>query len=419
MFKNDAKRARPEGALLPSEATKRNDPFASFLIIGISDSPEQELSKEALEAIARGKVFSGGKRHYELIKSRLPQGARWIDITVPLSDVFKQYKGHREIVVFASGDPLFYGFAATLQREFPDARIEVYPWFNSLQMLAHRMLLPYQDMRAVSLTGRAWKDFENALIRGEKLIGVLTDKTRTPRAIAAMMQEYGYDNYSITIGECMGNPDHEKVTTMTVAQAMFYDAAQPNCLILQQTESRGRLFGIPCERFDLLDGRVNMITKMPIRLATLAALELGRRRSFWDIGFCTGSVSIEARLQFPHLDITAFEKRPQGRDLLLANSRRFGAPGINGVIADFMEIDPNLYPAPDAVFIGGHGGHMKEILETINQVLIPGGTIVFNSVSDESAAAFRQGIESIGRRVTGCTRIAVDEHNPILIMKAE
>ena len=27
---SDAKRARPEGTLLPSEATKRNDPFASL-----------------------------------------------------------------------------------------------------------------------------------------------------------------------------------------------------------------------------------------------------------------------------------------------------------------------------------------------------------------------------------------------------
>ena len=285
---------------------------ASFLIIGISDNPEQELTAAAQKAIARGKVFSGGKRHYELMKSRLPQGAQWIEITVPLADVFKQYKGIPEIVVFASGDPLFYGFAATVQREFPDAKIEVYPTFNSLQMLAHRMLLSYQDMHAVSLTGRPWKDFQDALISREKLIGVLTDRTRTPRAIASMMQEYGYDNYSITIGECMGNPDHEKVTTMTVAQTMFYEADFPNCMILQMTEQRGRLFGIPEERFDLLDGRVNMITKMPIRLATLAALELGRRKSFWDIGFCTGSVSIEARLQFPHLVITAFEKRPQG-----------------------------------------------------------------------------------------------------------
>ena len=113
-----------------------------FKVIGISDNPEQELTAAAQEAIARGKVFSGGKRHYELMKSRLPQGAQWIEITVPLADVFKQYKGYPEIVVFASGDPLFYGFAATVQREFPDAGIEVYPTFNSLQMLAHRMLLP-------------------------------------------------------------------------------------------------------------------------------------------------------------------------------------------------------------------------------------------------------------------------------------
>ena len=404
MFKNDAK------------GSFNN---ASFLIIGISDNPEQELTAAAQEVIARGKVCSGGKRHYELMKSRLPQGAQWIEITVPLADVFKQYNGIPEIVVFASGDPLFYGFAATVRREFPDAGIEVYPTFNSLQMLAHRMLLPYQDMHAVSLTGRAWKDFQDALINREKLIGVLTDHTRTPRAIASMMQEYGYDNYTITVGECMGNPEHEKVTTMTVAQTMFYDAESPNCMILQMTEQRGKLLGIPEERFELLDGRVNMITKMPIRLATLAALELGRRRSFWDIGFCTGSVSIEARLQFPHLVITAFEKRPEGENLLLTNSRRFGAPGINGVIADFTELDLTTYPAPDAVFIGGHGGHMADMLEQINNVLLPGGVIVFNSVSDESAAMFRQGIERIGKSITGRTRMAVDEHNPILIMKAE
>ena len=388
-------------------------------IIGISDNPQQELVLAAREAIAQGTVFSGGKRHYELMRSRLPEGARWIEITVPLDNVFKQYKGHQEIVVFASGDPLFYGFAATVQRELPEAEIKVYPTFNSLQMLAHRMLLPYQDMRAVSLTGRPWKEFQDALIRQERLIGLLTDRTRTPGAIASMMQEYGYDNYSITIGECMGNPEHEKVTTMTVAQAIFYEAAFPNCIILQMTEQRGCLFGIPEERFELLDGRVNMITKMPVRLATLATLELGRRRSFWDIGFCTGSVSIEARLQFPHLVITAFEKRPQGQKLLDINSRRFGAPGINGVIGDFMETDSNLYPAPDAVFIGGHGGQMKEMLEQINQVLLPGGVIVFNSVSDESAAMFRDGIVSIGRKVTGQTEIKVDEHNTIRILKAE
>ena len=71
-------------------------------------------------------------------------------------------------------------------------------------------------------------------------------------------------------------------------------------------------FGIPEEQFELLDGRANMITKMPVRLLSLSLLDLRNRSVMWDVGFCTGSVSIEAKLQFPHLDIVAFEKREGG-----------------------------------------------------------------------------------------------------------
>lgn len=391
-----------------------------FKIIGISDNPKQELSRGAQESIAQGKVFSGGRRHYELMRERLPQGARWIEITVPLGKVFEQYREYRGIVVFASGDPLFYGFAATVQREIPDAEIMLFPCFNSLQMLAHRMLLPYQDMRAVSLTGRPWKEFDAALIRGEKMIGLLTDHNKNPQRICARMLEYGYDNYTVHVGQMMGNPESERVHKLTVSEcAVHSEFGFPNCMILLQTVKRERPFGIDESRFELLDGRVNMITKMPVRLVTLAALGLGNRRSFWDIGFCTGSVSIEAKLQFPHLEVTAFERREEGARLMAENSRRFGAPGITAVIGDFTETDATAYPAPDAVFIGGHGGRMERMLEIIGSVLLPGGVIVFNSVSEESAELFRQGIAHIDRHVTGYTRIEVDEHNPILVMKAE
>ena len=43
---------------------------------------------------------------------------------------------------------------------------------------------------------------------------------------------------------------------------------------------------------------------------------------------------------------------------------------------------------PDAVFIGGHGGHLEEMIEKVKQVLHPEGCIVFNSVSAESKEAF-------------------------------
>lgn len=388
----------------------------NFTVIGISDSREQRFAPQIVEAIGKARVFSGGKRHHEIVSHLLPEGAVWIDITIPLSRVFEMYKEHQDIVVFASGDPLFYGFAATLQREMPDAKMVVFPSFNSLQLLAHRMCLPYHDMTMVSLTGRPWDKLDEALIRGCQLIGCLTDREHTPHTIMQRMLDYGYDNYVMTVGECLGNDEKERVSEYR-ADAEY---AMPNCVMLQKKgEGRKRLFGIPETDFALLDGRAKMITKMPIRLLSLSMLDLAHRHSMWDVGFCTGSVCIEAKLQFPHLHINAFEVREQGRELMRENSRRFGTPGINTVIADFTTLDLTQYERPDAVFIGGHGGKLKQMVSMIRSVLLPGGCIVFNSVSEESRQLFTEAIEAVGMKLTQSTRIAVDEHNPIYIMKAE
>ena len=105
----------------------------SFLVIGINDSPQPAFTDEVKRVIDGGKVFSGGLRHHEIVGDLLPDGAQWIDITVPLSDVYREYRDvDDKIIIFASGDPLFFGFATTLQREFPDVDIKVYPTSNSL-----------------------------------------------------------------------------------------------------------------------------------------------------------------------------------------------------------------------------------------------------------------------------------------------
>lgn len=391
----------------------------SFTVIGISDSRRQHFAPEVLEAIASGRVFSGGRRHHEIVADLLPADAEWIDITVPLADVFRRYEGHPHVVVFASGDPLFYGFATTLMREFPAARVQVFPAFNSIQMLAHRINLPYQDMVAVSVTGRPWKNLDDALISGYPLIGLLTDRNKTPDAIARRMLEYGYDNYTMTVGEALGNDGQERISHLALSEAAEREFAVPNCVILTQTAPRVRHFGIPENLFTHLDGRAKMITKMPIRLLSLAMLGLPGRRSLWDVGFCTGSVSIEARLQFPHLDVTAFEIRPESERLMQENSRKFGAPGIRAVIGDFLEQDLTAYPRPDAVFIGGHGGRLREMVLRIASVLLPGGFIVFNSVSDDSCRTFREAVAEAGLQIVDSHRMALDDFNPITVLKAQ
>ncbi len=391
---------------------------AKYAVIGITDSRHQWFPPEVMEVIKAGKVFSGGKRHHEIMRDFLPEDAVWIDITVPLSDVFKQYEAYDDIVVFASGDPLFFGFANTIQRECPGCEMKVYPSFNSLQMLAHRMCIPYHDMHVVSLTGRPWDKFDEALINGEPLIGVLTDKKNTPQAIWQRMQDYGYTNYKMTVGENLGNEETERIYEVDNNYQLSIINYQLNCLLLQKTSTRPRPFGIPESAFHLLDGRAKMITKMPIRLISLSMMQLRERKTMWDVGFCTGSVSIEAKLQFPHLKITAFEVREEGRELMEKNSRKFGAPGIETVIGDFLQVDLSGYPKPDAVFIGGHGGKLPEMMNKIYQKLEDGGVIVMNTVVQSSYDVFVQTAKELNMILEEPVRIALDDFNPITILKA-
>ena len=415
-------------------------------VIGISDAREQWFEPRTLDIIKKGKVFSGGKRHHEIMHGFLSEDAVWIDITVPLSDVFEQYKEYEDIVIFASGDPLFFGFASTIQREVPDCNVKVLPYFNSLQMLAHRMCLPYQDMHVVSLTGRPWDKFDEALINGESLIGCLTDKNKTPDAILHRMQEYGYDNYSMTVGECLGNEEKERVTGPLTNSPLTPEGGShpetekwlkrecedvprtdapyggwgaflsPNCIILRKTHDKPRHFGIPESEFELLDGRAKMITKAPIRLVTLSALNIMNARTFWDIGFCTGSVSIEAKLLCPRLHIESFEIRPECEEIINKNMRRFGAPGINIHIGNFLSTDISELPSPDAVFIGGHGGKLMEIVGKVLPHTNKNTRFVINSVSSNSRDLAYESVKKFNLRIISDNRVALDEHNPINII---
>ena len=394
-----------------------------FVVIGITDRPQPWFPPEIMEAIRGGRVFSGGRRHHEIVAPLLPPGAIWIDITGNLDHVFAQYTAD-EIVVFASGDPWFFGFANTIRRRMPDAEMEVWPAFNSLQMLAHQLEMGYEDMRVVSLTGRDWPALDRALIEGAGKIGVLTDRTHSPAAIARRMLEYGYCDYRLYVGEHLGNPVLEKVTELSLEEAARSETAMPNCVMIVGERLRRRQFGIPDKAFTRLDGRDRMITKMPVRLLALQKLELATRRVLWDIGFCTGSVSIEARRMFPHLQVVAFEIRRECEAIIQENARKMGTPGIDIHIGDFMETDLADLPRPDAVFIGGHGGRLKEMMARVLTAMTDDGVIVMNSVVapkviTDSRKLWTEACMELGLRQEPPLHVQIDDNHPITILKCK
>jgi precorrin-6B C5,15-methyltransferase / cobalt-precorrin-6B C5,C15-methyltransferase len=387
-----------------------------FTLIGLSDAPQPVLSPALTDLIQKVRIFAGAQRHYDHMASLLPEGAQWLMIRVPLDDFLTQLAQCKEkVVVFASGDPLFFGIGNTLRTHFPKARMDHFPVCNALQMLAGRLQVNLGLYRTLSLTGRPWQLFDQALINGESHLALLTDKSKTPVSIAQRMCQYGYDNYVMQIGECLGGPQ-ERITSAPVTDIKGRTFQHPNCLLLQMTDRRRTAKGVPDQLFNHLDGRPKMITKMPVRLTTLALMALHQRSVLWDVGSCTGSMAIEARLQAPHLQVTAFEIRPESADLIPANCQQLGAPGIELIMGDFRETAHGGLPAPDALFIGGYGGEMEAVLDHAHHFLQAGGIMAFNAVSEKSQTAFLKWAGQNHYNILHNTKLMADQHNAITIL---
>lgn len=396
---------------------KHEDTHIDFYLIGISNHATPKWDDAALELINASTVFSGGKRHYALVKPYLPPNHRWIEISGKMEVLMQQYtKVEGAVVVFVSGDPFFYGFGNTLQRLLPKAQLKALPYFNSIQRLCHKTQTNYNVLKSVSIHGRDWSALDEALINRNALIGVLTDQKKTPAAIAQRMLQYGFDNYTITIGEALDG-ETEHIEQLELATCIIQTHQKLNCVLLKQIVPKKKSFGIPDADFVPLPNRANMITKMPVRLSTISALELQHKSVFWDIGACTGSVAIEAKQHFPHLKITAFEKRTVCAEIIQQNTERFSTPGIDIVIDDFFDLDLDNFEIPDVVFIGGHGGRLAELIHLIHQ-LNPAARIVTNAVQQSSTQIFIEELTALNYTIHTSV-IQVNEHNKISIHSAE
>ena len=143
------------------------------------------------------------------------------------------------------------------------------------------------------------------------------------------------------------------------------------------------MIGIDDEKF--IRGKVPM-TKQEIRILTLAKANIGEKDFVVDVGAGTGSLSIEAAKIATQGYVFAIEKNPDAVELISQNAEKFD---VDNIIIINSEAPEGLRQVSriDIAIVGGSGGKIVEILDTIDAKLKIGGRIVLNFITLQSLAA--------------------------------
>jgi len=342
-------------------------------VIGIGLEGISGLTEETRILIEKATVLVGSDRHLQFFSNHLAEKLVLGDFLVVFETMRRRLKQEEKIVVFVSGDPLFFGLGRLLVENFPPEQLNFHPHLSSVQLAFSRLQLPWHDAKIISVHGRSLNLLIPLLQKGFKKIAILTDQENNPAAIAQFYQQLDLPaTYQFWICERLGAIDEKVYSALPEEISLLtnQDFSPLNIVILVRKNvldlvefdaEKLPLFGLPDSSFYSFEDRPGLMTKREVRMMVLGELALQPKQIIWDIGAGTGSVSIEIARLCPNSKIYAIEKTAMGIVLIERNSQRFRVDNVYAIQGKAPEILADL-PTPDRIFIGGSGGKLTQVL---------------------------------------------------------
>lgn len=348
----------------------------SMKLIGIGDNGLASLFPQYRQWIEDCEVLVGGERVLDFFPHFTGEK---IMIKGGLSALVERLSEEtRNTIILASGDPLFYGVGGYLAKKLD---LEVYPYMSSVQLAFAKMGESWQDAYVTSIHGRPMKGLAQR-IDGKKKIALLTDAENSPNALARYLKHFGMTEYRAFVAENLQGED-EKYDWYSLDEMETAHFSPLNVVILQQSvEPKRYTLGIDDEEFSQRKPDKGLITKKEIRVLSIQAMQLQQDSVIWDIGTCTGSMAIEAGKLAPEGQVYAVEKNAPDLENCLHNQQKFRVDIT--AIHSKAPVGLDNFPDPDAIFIGGTGGEMVELLQLCCNRLKPNGRIVLNAATIEN-----------------------------------
>ncbi|WP_199615782.1 precorrin-6y C5,15-methyltransferase (decarboxylating) subunit CbiE [Paenibacillus alkalitolerans] len=384
-------------------------------IIGIGDDGASGLSGACLQLVRKADVMAGGERHLRFFPEF---GGGRIVLQSGLSDTVARLGDLRQnnrVVVLASGDPLFFGIASLFVKKLGRGAVDIYPHLSSVQLAFARMGDSWQDAALESLHGRSIEGLAQR-IDGKRKVALLTDHENTPASIARYLLEFGMTEYEAFVAENLGSEDERTgfYSLEHMSGAAFSDL---NVVLLRYRNDAEYSplagFGFDDEEFHQRKPEKGLITKKEVRVLSISELKLRPDSVVWDIGAGSGSVAVECARLSPYGKVIAIEKNEGDIANIEQNRVKFRADitVIHAKAPDGLE----SLPDPDAVFIGGSGGELRELIHICALRLKENGRFVINAATVETLAQSRQALAEEGFSVR-ISLVQTARSKPILDM---
>lgn len=381
-------------------------------LIGILDDGWSGLNETAHRHIGNAKVIIGAARTLALVSEHAPQ-ATLRDMDGALASVPEWLReaesAGQHAVVLATGDPFCHGFATWLTGKLGKDAFTVLPAVSTLQLACARFSLTWQDMQVASCHGPDAGEWVVGAPPTHGLYGVLraitlhprvalfTSPANTPARLARALLAAGFgDDVRLSVACCLLMPDEKCFARLSLQEVAGRDFAQPNVVIVErQTDTQLPAFGLEDDEYVQRSPEKGLITKQEVRALSLARLRLRPDATVWDIGAGSGSVGLEAARLVPHGHVWAIEKNAADADNARVNALHLRTTNYTLINAK-APAGLKGWPDPDAVFIGGSGGELAELIILALTRLKPGGRLVMNFVTLENLATATQTLQNIG-----------------------
>lgn len=387
----------------PSKDATENDITAgmvdnkmNIILAGIGMGASKGLTGEVSDAIESADILLGAKRLIEPYKPRMEKKPYYLgkDIVPYLESMFLQSAGKRyRVVVLFSGDSGCYSGCQALARCLHEAvaekrflaDIRILPGISSVSYLASCIGESYQDAAIMSMHGKWLPDLAGRIQENEKTF-LFMSGVKDMRKLGTALSEALMNDCIITAGYQLSYED-EEIRKLTPKECLSCEKEGLYICFIYNPHPKKRPLtpGIADEEF--IRGKVPM-TKKEIREVSICKLRLYPGAVVYDIGSGTGSVAVEMADMSPDIEVFALEQKPEAVELIEKNKEKFHLDNITVIRTKAPEGLMDL-KMPTHAFIGGSGGNMKEIIETLHQIN-PGMRIVINAVSIETLCEIKE-----------------------------